>query len=375
LRTFRRCPISSGCLEAYLDGESLILFSKKSGRVYGFERESAALFLEIDERLAGNGRRLTFSSDRRQIVEMMVRLLSCEEEGEDEAYEPPLAIGNSIERGDRREHYRASTVTFCVHYPTERLARRLAPMFEHLKTPSSKVDGRRIAVDFEKDEKGWGFSFNGMPVVAGVDEELLPLVLQENMIIALYQSEPYLMALHAGAVGRGGRSILLPGESGSGKTTLTAALLSVGFDLYSDEIARVGYDGKIRSIPFCMNIKEGSWEPLQKLFPRLKMAPEFRRFDAQKVKLLPPENLAKTDALIDAIVFPEYVEGSGCELLPVTSCRTLVRIKEAGYQLQKPLTSDSLQKILTFLLEKPSYILRYGRLEEAVETIGKLHGG
>ncbi|WP_457598011.1 hypothetical protein [Hydrogenimonas sp.] len=373
MRRFRRCPISSGCLEAYLDGESLILFSRKSGRVYGFERESAALFLEIDERLAKEGMDpAPFSGNR--VVETMVRLLSCEEE-EEERYEPPLPIGPQPEEESGREAYRTASVTFCIDYPTDSLARRIAPMFDHLKKAPLSRKGRRIDIDFEKRESGWGFSFNGVPVVSEVSEELLPLVLQENMIIAFYQSEPYLMALHAGAVGKRGRAVVLPGESGSGKTTLTAALSAAGFDLYSDEIALVGYDGTIRKIPFCMNIKEGSWSVLQKSFPQLAKAPEYRRFDGQRVKLLPPENPGEERIGIEAFVFPEYVEGASCELLPMTSCETLGRIKEAGYQLERPLTSETLGKILTHLLERPSYTLRYGTLEAAVEEIGRLCRG
>lgn len=47
------------------------------------------------------------------------------------------------------------------------------------------------------------------------------------------------LMLHAAAVGRGGRAVLLPGAAFAGKSTLTAWLLSRGFDYLTDELVYV----------------------------------------------------------------------------------------------------------------------------------------
>ena len=45
------------------------------------------------------------------------------------------------------------------------------------------------------------------------------------------------LVMHAAAVARSGRAMLLPGQTGTGKTTLTAWLLAQGFRYQSDELA------------------------------------------------------------------------------------------------------------------------------------------
>jgi hypothetical protein len=47
------------------------------------------------------------------------------------------------------------------------------------------------------------------------------------------------LALHAGAVARNGKSILLPAPPDTGKTTLSAALTRAGFSYLSDEVGLI----------------------------------------------------------------------------------------------------------------------------------------
>jgi hypothetical protein len=51
--------------------------------------------------------------------------------------------------------------------------------------------------------------------------------------------------VHAGAVGWGGRAVLLPGASRAGKSTLVAALLRAGAHYYSDEYAVLDPQGRL----------------------------------------------------------------------------------------------------------------------------------
>lgn len=50
------------------------------------------------------------------------------------------------------------------------------------------------------------------------------------------------VVVHAGAVARGGRGILIAGAGNAGKTTLTRALLHDGFDFLGDNVVEVGRD-------------------------------------------------------------------------------------------------------------------------------------
>ena len=54
----------------------------------------------------------------------------------------------------------------------------------------------------------------------------------------------YLM-LHAAALERNGRAVILPGDPGAGKSTLTAALMLSGWRLLSDEITLVDRERRL----------------------------------------------------------------------------------------------------------------------------------
>ncbi|MDX9834190.1 MAG: hypothetical protein RBT36_03140 [Desulfobulbus sp.] len=82
------------------------------------------------------------------------------------------------------------------------------------------------------------------------------------------------LALHAGAVIRDGRVLLLPGESGSGKSTLTGWLISQGCGYLTDELVLIPAQGKLQTLSFTrpLCIKHGSAATVKGLLPPGKTA-------------------------------------------------------------------------------------------------------
>ena len=183
------------------------------------------------------------------------------------------------------------------------------------------------------------------------------------------------MALHAAAVERGGKRFIFPGASGSGKSTLTVSLVYEGWGLYSDEIALLGEDGELSSVPYAMNLKEGSWAVAGHRIHDFDELDTFVRFDGQRVKMIPPRHLVTERKEVDYIVFPRYKRDEACRMEPLNLCETLRRIKEAGYQLQRPLDEESFDRIVDKLLAKPSYALVYGDLKDAKNALTEVMGG
>jgi hypothetical protein len=87
------------------------------------------------------------------------------------------------------------------------------------------------------------------PTNTGGDLSLSLVVLdtQMRMHIAIHATGK--VFIHAGAVGHGGRAIVIPGHSGAGKTTLVAALVRAGASHYSDEFAVLDDDGLVHPYP------------------------------------------------------------------------------------------------------------------------------
>jgi hypothetical protein len=83
------------------------------------------------------------------------------------------------------------------------------------------------------------------PTNTGGDLSLSLVVLDTQMRMHVAIHAPGQVFIHAGAVGHGGRAIVIPGHSGAGKTTLVAALVRAGADYYSDEFAVLDDNGLV----------------------------------------------------------------------------------------------------------------------------------
>ena len=355
----------------------MLLDSK--GFVYGFEGADAALVLQIEELLRDDPKTdlaCHFPHITAERLEELRSIVLGEKRNILQSFEFPLDLGSFVDDGKPRDWFEIpGRIAFGISYPSEDWKKRIAPLFSHLsvEAPGSV---RKVAVGFFPVGDGlWQMTFNGKEIARPASVETMPLIVQENMIIAAYQSRPYRMAMHAGAVGRNGRCVVMPGSSGSGKSTLTAAMVQAGFELYSDEIALVNEEGGVEPMPFRLNLKEGSWEVVKARGILADDTATHLRFDGQRVKLFPPKNLAQHPAEIAALVFPKYVEGAPCETKPLSEAAALKRIEESGYQIPRPFTPESFFGVLEHIVSPPAYELRYGNLDEAIETVGTLLNG
>lgn len=75
--------------------------------------------------------------------------------------------------------------------------------------------------------------------------------------------------LHAAALERDGRAVLVGGPSGAGKTTLALALVRAGLRLLSDDFAPLGRaDGFVHAFPKALGLREGAGLPLARALTR-----------------------------------------------------------------------------------------------------------
>jgi len=164
----------------------------------------------------------------------------------------------------------------------------------------------------------------------------------------------------------------LPATAESGKTTLTATLVARGYRLFSDEVTSLDYEGQAHPLPFCMNIKEGSWPVLAADYPELQNRETHKRFDGQNIRFLPPKNMHTGRQKASHIVFPRYTPGAATTLTPLSAKEALARIKDASYQVQYNMDERKFEKILQNLIALPKYELLYSDRDEAVRAIDGL---
>ncbi|WP_201352044.1 hypothetical protein [Hydrogenimonas urashimensis] len=371
-----KLPLASAALSAYLLDESLLVYSKNTQNVYGFEKEGAALFLKIDEMVKSRTPEEiaeAFPGVDPAVLKEMVELASGREELDVVEYEADIEPGRYVPDEKTRFWYVTESIAYGVHYPDEAFARRIHPVFLHLHTPAEPRHLRnKVAVDFQEAPEGWVIYWNGKPVQMEVPQPQMATFLQEKMMTGAYQARKYLIALHAGAVEREGRVIVMPATAESGKTTLIATLVARGFSLFSDEVAALDYEGCVQPLPFCMNIKEGSWKVLEKEYPELGGRDVHKRFDGQSIRFLPPKNMHAGPRKASHLLFPTYRPGAKTALRPLSAKEALARIKEASYQVQYNMDERKFEKILANLVALPKYELMFSDRDEAVRAIDEM---
>lgn len=274
------------------------------------------------------------------------------------------------------QHYRAAGFEFAVEGPTEVLEAIDQTLLGHL---AFRPRGGDPDVRFTITTANGGWVLRGDEGPLGECErldQLVPMV-HANVLLATYGANESLMAIHAAAVSRGDRCVLLPGLPGNGKSTLTAALLAAGYGFCTDDLAMLtGEPLRLVPLPLRLGIKSGSWNVLRSRVPDLDATPSYLRADGQQIKYwlpplaqLPPEGHRFNVA---AVVFPRYRAGARCELAAIPRSVGLLRISEAGYHLQGRLDADWLEATLAWLEALACYELEYSDLDEALAAFAEV---
>ncbi|WP_084690944.1 HprK-related kinase A [Sphingomonas sp. SRS2] len=139
---------------------------------------------------------------------------------------------------------------------------------------------------------------------------LLAAEMAMNMQVALGERRHLL--LHASAVERGGKVLIMPGESGSGKSTLAALLGESGWRLMSDEFVMIDLaDGMVLPFPRAISLKNSAIAEMEShIADPERFGPHLAGTPKGELRHLRPnaESIARMDepARPALILFPSY---------------------------------------------------------------------
>lgn len=160
---------------------------------------------------------------------------------------------------------------------------------------------------------------------------LLAAEMGMNLQMALGQRRHLL--LHASAVERDGRALLMTGESGAGKSTLAALLATRGWRLMGDEFALVDLtDGLIHPFPRLVSLKNRAIEVIAAATPSARLGPLLARTPKGDIRHLVPDRRAiaamdKT-ARPALLLFPRF--GFAADERQVGASEVFVRLTQAS---------------------------------------------
>ncbi|MFZ5746883.1 MAG: HprK-related kinase A [Pseudomonadota bacterium] len=160
---------------------------------------------------------------------------------------------------------------------------------------------------------------------------LLAAEMGMNLQMALGQRR-YLL-LHASAVERDGRALVMSGVSGAGKSTLAALLMARGWRLMGDEFALLDpASGLIHAFPRLISLKNDAVAVLQAALPDGRFGPVLEGTPKGTIRHLLPD--ARAIAAMDAparpalILFPSF--GFEPASRGVAPSETFVRLTQAS---------------------------------------------
>jgi HprK-related kinase A len=204
---------------------------------------------------------------------------------------------------------------------------------------------------------------------------LLAAEMGMNLQMALGQRR-YLL-LHAGAVERDGRALLLTGESGAGKSTLSALLGERGWRFMGDEFALVGLDdGLLRPFPRAVSLKNAAVGLFGDVAPE-RFGPTLEGTPKGTIRHLRPNAAAIAAMDVPAapalILFPRFGAELAGAVRPVGAAELFMRLTQASTNyvaLGRP-GFDSLTGLCGTV---PAAAIDYASSEEAAALVEQMWG-
>ena len=186
------------------------------------------------------------------------------------------------------------------------------------------------------------------------------------------------LLLHAAAVERNGRCLVLPGKPGSGKSTLTASLVLHGWRLLSDELCVLppGTQDAL-PVPRPIGLKDGSIEVIERLGGAARIGPRTPGTRKGTVAHLPPpeDSVSRRHepARPSWIVFPRFRAGAETALREVSRPEAFLRVayESFNYSLLGPVGFETLCPVVE---NCACYEIRYGDVSASLEALDEVLG-
>jgi HprK-related kinase A len=210
-----------------------------------------------------------------------------------------------------------------------------------------------------------------------LEHGLLAAEMGMNLQLALGHRRHLL--LHASAVERGGRALVMTGASGSGKSTLAAVLGEKGWRFLGDEFALLDLqDGTLSPFPRAVSLKNHSIYVMEELAEADRFGPMLRGTPKGAIRHLrpPADAIARMTepARPVLILFPRFDRDLAREVRPVGQAEAFVRLTQASTNYVS-LGEAGFTALTRLVTRVPACALDYRSTDEALAAVEDLWSG
>ncbi len=195
-------------------------------------------------------------------------------------------------------------------------------------------------------------------------------MVRAKLLAEVLRQRNYELALHAAALLRNGRTLLLCGKPGSGKTTLAVGLIQAGFGYAADDVTLLDAAGQGIGLAFAPGVKSGSWPILGEYFPELDGSAIYRRPDRKRVRFLLPKNHVPSGPRpVGWVVLLCRKRDTEPSLQVIDPTDILSGLLNGALARNEQLSSTAFDVLCQVIRSVQGFRLTYARLDDAVHLL------
>lgn len=183
--------------------------------------------------------------------------------------------------------------------------------------------------------------------------------LTDRIVFHLADKSKGVHCLHAAAVAKNGRAIVIPANSGAGKSTFTTWLVTQGFDYLSDELILIDAAYKLMGVARPIQIKQSGLQAIDKLVKCKDQVQPGDFATALPISCLGSEVRKMEPQALSMFIFPHYLKGAEFSFQKLSSA-------EAGMALMsnhvnaRNIEGHGFSAMMKLVRRTPCFSLEYG---------------